>query len=110
MIVTETEDGYRVVLRDRSEWNVTKSTRSGKKWMAQRVEGHGTVVHFGAKGYPDYRELLATAATRPVAERSALIVEAKAKRQGFRSRFAKLIAETRRDPTTPMFWSYHLLW
>ena len=33
---------------------ISKSTRSGKKWMAARQDG--STVHFGAKGYQDFTQ------------------------------------------------------
>ena len=82
-------------------WNIVESSRTGKKWKAVvAYPDHVETVHFGASDYPDYYSL----------SRAGRLKEARERRTAFRNRFASLIQKSKDDPTSPMFWSYFVLW
>lgn len=73
---------------------IKKSTRSGKKWMAQfedRESGRKRTTHFGAEGMLDFTQ-------HKDPERA----------ERYRSRHAKDLSTN--DPTRAGYLSYYLLW
>lgn len=84
-------------------WTLAPSTRAGKKWVVTIIPrtsaSRPILVHFGDSSMLDYTQLLAHAPT-----------EAKERRRRFHQRFATLIAQTRNNPLSPMFYSAKLLW
>jgi hypothetical protein len=76
-------------------WEVTPTARKGKKWQTVIEYHNGTrkTIPFGSSGMEDFTQH-----------------RDEARRQRFHSRFSKLIAQKKSDITSPMFYSYHLLW
>ena len=89
--------------RQVAAWTLAPSTRSAKKWMVtittQSSPPRTIVVHFGDSSMEDYTQLLEHAPT-----------EAKERRRRFHQRFALLIAATRNNPLSPMYYTARLLW
>ena len=78
-----------------SSWSLAPSTRPGKKWMVHLTlagTGRQRTVHFGDSSMQDYTQ-----------HRS------KERRQRFHQRFAVLIAKTRNDPLSGMFYTSQVL-
>lgn len=86
-------------------WSLAPSPRAAKKWVvtiidqtsligaSKRPSGLGLQVHFGDSSMEDYTQH-----------------RDKERRRRFHQRFATLIAQTRNNPLSPMYYSAKLLW
>lgn len=82
-------------------WTLAPSTRAGKKWVVTIIPrdtrlgdaSRPILVHFGDSSMQDYTQH-----------------RDKERRLRFHQRFATLIAQTRNNPLSPMFYSAKLLW
>jgi Family of unknown function (DUF5754) len=85
--------------RQVESWTLAPSTRAGKKWMVTIVPANGLgraraiTVHFGDSSMQDYTQH-----------------HDKERRRRFHQRFAALIAATRNNPLSPMYYTARLLW
>lgn len=86
--------------RQVAAWTLAPSTRSAKKWMVTITTQHAVqerprtiVVHFGDSSMEDYTQH-----------------HDKERRRRFHQRFASLIAATRNNPLSPMYYTARLLW
>lgn len=89
--------------RQVAAWTLAPSTRSAKKWMvtittqssplAKHALPRTIVVHFGDSSMEDYTQH-----------------HDKERRRRFHQRFASLIAATRNNPLSPMYYTARLLW
>lgn len=83
--------------RQVAAWTLAPSTRSAKKWMVtittQSSPQRTIVVHFGDSSMEDYTQH-----------------RDKERRRRFHQRFASLIAATRNNPLSPMYYTARLLW
>lgn len=82
-----------------ASWTLAPSPRAAKKWVVTIVPNgvNGTSkpiqVHFGDSSMEDYTQH-----------------RDKERRRRFHQRFATLIAQTRNNPLSPMYYSAKLLW
>ena len=75
-------------------WSLAPSTRAAKKWVVTIVTASKPIqVHFGDSSMEDYTQH-----------------RDKERRRRFHQRFATLIAQTRNNPLSPMYYSAKLLW
>ena len=83
--------------RQVESWTLAPSTRAGKKWMVTIQPRSATpkqiVIHFGDSSMEDYTQH-----------------RDKERRRRFHQRFAALIAATRNNPLSPMYYTARLLW
>ena len=73
-----------------------KSKKKGKKYSVYVKDGK--LIHFGAKGYPDFRS-----GTASIAQRDRFLSRAK----GILTKEGK---KAYLDKNRPSYWSYHYLW
>lgn len=81
-------------------WSLAPSPRAAKKWVVTIIDQTSLIgaskpiqVHFGDSSMEDYTQH-----------------RDKERRRRFHQRFATLIAQTRNNPLSPMYYSAKLLW